>query len=54
MLDLAACSLSIIDSKLGVTFSNFTEPVKTAFRQDVEGFQIAGEAQTLKKSNIAM
>jgi hypothetical protein len=54
MLDLVACNLLIIDSKLGVTLSNFTEPVKTAFRQDVEGFHMAGEAQTLKKGNIAL
>jgi hypothetical protein len=54
MLDLVACNLPIIDSKLDVTLSNFTEPVKTAFSQDVEGFHMAGEAQTLKNGNIAL
>jgi hypothetical protein len=47
MLDLVVCSLPTVDSKLGVTLSNFTEPDKAVLGQDVEGFHVAGEVQTL-------
>ena len=46
MLDLLAYSFPTIDPKLGVTLSNFTKPVKTAIGQKVEGFHMAGGAQT--------
>jgi hypothetical protein len=54
MLDLVICSLLTINSKLGVTLLNFTEPDKVTLRQDVEGFRLTGEAQTLKKDDIAL
>jgi len=47
MLDLVACSLPTVDSKLGVTLSNFTKRDKAVLGQDVEGFHVAGDVQTL-------
>ena len=49
MLDLVACRFSTVDSKLGVSMSNFTEPNTIALKQEVDGFHVVGEAQTLKK-----
>jgi hypothetical protein len=54
MLDLVICSLLTINPKLYVTLLNFIEPDKVTLGQDFEGFRLTGEAQTLKKDDIAL
>lgn len=49
MFDLVAYRFSTINSKLGVSLVNFTEPDMTALKQEVEGFHMVGGTQTLKR-----
>jgi hypothetical protein len=47
MIDLVTCNFPSINPKLGVTLPNLIESDKATQEQEIEGFHVAGSAQTL-------